>query len=91
MRSKTAGWGLFLGCLLFLSFAATTPYSKAADLALISLRLALVALLSILMVRERWRRRDDSQQSGIHSGSDSGDTLLRRFRRWYYDEQKHPG
>jgi len=91
VRTRTAGWALFLGCLLLLSFAATTPYSKTADLALISLRLALVAVLSILVVRERWRHRDDQQQRESHPSSDAGDTILRRFRRWYYDEQKHPG
>ena len=90
MRGKTGGWVLFLGCLLLLSFAATTPYSKTADLALISLRLALVAVLSILVVRERWRHRDDPQQQDRHPSSDTGDTILQRFRRWYYDEQKHP-
>ncbi len=91
MRSKTAGWGLFLGCLLLLSFAATTPYSKTADLALISVRLTLVALLSILVVRERWRHRDGQRHGEPQSGSASADTILQRFRRWYYDEQKPPG
>ncbi len=90
MRGKTAGWALFLGCLLFLSFAATTPYSKTADLALIFLRLAIVVVLSILVVRERWRYRDDRPQPDTRSRSDAGDTILQRFRRWYYDEQKHP-
>ena len=91
VRGKTAGWALFVGCLLLLSFAATTPYSKAADLALISLRLALVAVLSILVVRERYRLRDDERPRERHSRSDPGDTILQRFRRWYYDEPKHPG
>lgn len=89
MRSKTAGWTLFLGCLLLLSFAAITPYSKTADFALISFRLALVAVLSILIVRERWRHQDGSQV-GARPSSDVGDTILERFRRWYYDEQKRP-
>lgn len=59
MRGKVGAWALFLACLLLLSFAATTHYSKTADLALISLRLALVAVLSILLIRERWRRQDN--------------------------------
>ena len=80
---------MFLACLLFLSFAATTPYSKTADLALISLRLALVLVLSILVVRERWRHRDDLRKRR-NSMPNAGDTILQRFRRWYYDEQKHP-
>jgi len=90
VRGRTAGWALFVGCLLLLTFAATTPYSKTADLALISLRLALLAALSILVVRERWRHWDDPQQRNLHPSSDTGDTILQRFRRWYYDEQKHP-
>jgi hypothetical protein len=90
VRGKTAGWTLFLGCLLLLSFAATTPYSKTADVALISLRLTLVAVLSVLVVRERWRHQDDSQKRA-HPSSDATGTILQRFRRWYYDEQKHPG
>lgn len=59
MRGKVGAWALFLACLLLLSFAATTHYSKTADLALISLRLALVAVLSILLIRERWRHQDN--------------------------------
>jgi hypothetical protein len=89
VRGKAAGWALFLGCLLLLSFAATTPYSKTADLALISLRLGLVAVLSILVVRERWRYRNDSQERGTNPDSDAGDSILQRFRRWIYDEQEH--
>ena len=86
MRGKVGAWTVFLLCLLLLSFAATTHYSKTADLALISLRLALLVVLSILVVRERWRHRDDR----LHPKSDAGDTILQRFRRWYYDEPAHP-
>ncbi len=90
MRGKVGAWALFLLCLLLLSFAATTPYSKTADLALITLRLVLVVVLSILVVRERWRHRDDRQQPPTDPKSDVGDTILQRFRRWYYDEQTNP-
>ena len=89
MKGKIRAWALFLLSLLLLSFAATSPYSKTADLALISLRLALVAVLSILVVRERWRHRD-AQRKDTHPSSDAGDTLLQRSRRWYYDEGDHP-
>ena len=90
MGRKAGGWALLLACLLLLSFAATTHYSKPADLALIFLRLAIVFVLSVLVVRERWRHRS-GQQPKTHSGSDMDDTILQRFRRWYYDEQKRPG
>jgi len=85
MRGKVGAWAIFLACLLLLSFAATTHYSKTADLALITLRLALLAVLSILVVREQWHHRDGQRQCG----TDAGDTILQRFRRWYYDEQTH--
>jgi hypothetical protein len=91
VRSKTAGWALFFGSLFLISFAATTPYSRTSDLALVLLRLALVAVGSILVVRERWRHRDEQAHGDPHPKSDAGDTVLQRFRRWYYDEQKHPG
>jgi len=86
---KTAGWALFLGCLLILSFAASSPYSRSADLALISLRLVIVIGLSVLVVRERWLHREHRQRA-THLRSGVGETILERFRRWYYDEQKHP-
>jgi len=78
---------LFLLCLLLLSLAAT-PYSKTADLALMSLRLALVAVLSILVVRERWKHQDDAQGSDPRPHPDGGDRFLQRLRRWYYDDEK---
>jgi hypothetical protein len=83
VRGKTAGWALFLACLLLLSFVAATRYSRSADLVLISLRLAVVLVLSILVVRERWRHRDDPQRRDARSSLDAGDTILQRFRRWY--------
>jgi len=89
MKGTIGAWALFLLCLFLLSFAATTPYSKTADLALISLRLALVAVLSILVVRERWRHAD-AQPKDAHPSSDAGDSILQRLRRWYYDAEDHP-
>jgi hypothetical protein len=73
---------LFSVLLISLGF---TPYSQTANYLLISLRLALVGVLSILFVRERWKYRHDPQ--GTDVAPDSGDTILRRFRRWYYDEK----
>src|SRR6266852_3721838 len=58
MRRKVLAWTLFLGSLLLLNLAAT-PYSRAADAALIFLRLTLLIVLSILVVRERWRNRHE--------------------------------
>ncbi|MGA2370277.1 MAG: hypothetical protein ACLPPV_11835 [Candidatus Korobacteraceae bacterium] len=86
MRGKTAGWMLFLGSLLLLSFAATTRYSKTADLALICGRMTLLVAVSVLVVRERWK---NYRNSGIRYNSkpDVPATALQRVRRWYYAER----
>ena len=89
MRRKVLAWTLFLGWLLLLSLAAT-PYSRAADAALISARLTLVIVLSILVVRERWRNRYELPGNGAPSHSDVGDRFLQRCLRWYHGEEKKP-
>jgi uncharacterized membrane protein YbhN (UPF0104 family) len=83
MRRKVLVWLLFLLCLLLLSLGAT-PWSKTADAALISLRLTLIAIVSILAVREWWRHRHGDRVRG----PDMGDTILQRLRRWYYGDEK---
>ena len=85
MRKKILAWSLFLASLLFLSLGAT-PYSRTADAALITLRLTLLIVLSVLVVRERWRGKADSQEPSTGSASDVGDSFLRRCRRWYRGE-----
>jgi len=85
MRRKVVAWALFLASILFLSLAAT-PYSRTADVALITLRLTLVIVLSILVVRERWRSRHEPQGKAAPGASDVGDHFLQRCRRWYRGE-----
>jgi len=85
MARKTRVWLLFLLVLFLLSLAAS-PYSKTVDRVLICLRLTLVAIMSVLTVREWMRRQRDRFGSHTESRSDAGDSLLRRLRRWYYDE-----
>jgi hypothetical protein len=85
MRKKILAWTMFLASILFLSLAAT-PYSRAADAALISLRLTLLIVLSILVVRERWRSRHELPGKVAPAGSDVGDHFLKRCRRWYRGE-----
>lgn len=63
-----------------------TPYSQSANYLLISFRLTLLVFLSVLLVRERWKYRHDPGTHG-HVTADAGDSILRRFRRWYYDEK----
>ena len=85
MRKKVIAWSLFLACALFLSLAAT-PYSRTADALLITVRLTLLIVLSILVVRERWRHADDSHPRAASANADVGSTFLRRFRHWYHGE-----
>ena len=83
MRRAVGAWTLFLVFLLLLSLGFT-EYGQIANYLLISIRLVLIGVLSILFVRERWKYRHDPQgtQSGVTL--DAGDTVLRRVRRWYY-------
>jgi hypothetical protein len=85
MRRKAVAWMLLILSLLILSLGFT-QYGQMANYVLISIRLALIAVLSILFVRERWKYRHDPDGTDRRVTPDSGDTVLRRFRRWYYDE-----
>jgi hypothetical protein len=84
MRRKAGAWMLLLVFLLLLSLGFT-EYGRIANYLLISIRLVLIAILSILFVRERWKYRDDPQGTDKRVTPDAGDTVLRRVRRWYYD------
>jgi uncharacterized membrane protein len=86
MRRKVGAWMLCIGFLLLLSLGFT-QYSQTANYLLIAIRLALIAVLSILFVRERWKYRHDPQGTQNRVTQDAGDTVLRRMRRWYYDEK----
>jgi hypothetical protein len=90
VRGKLSGWAIFVAVLLLLSFAATPTfrYSRTADLTLMAVRFSLVVLLSILFVHEKWKHRNDADHPQAAPGQ--RDTILQRFRRWYYDEQKTP-
>jgi hypothetical protein len=89
VKRKTLAWTLFVASLFFLSLAAT-PYSRAADAALIFLRLTLLIVLSILVVRERWRNRQELPGRAASADADVGDRFLERCRGWYYGEEKKP-
>ena len=85
MRKKILAWTLFLASILFLSLAAT-PYSRNADAFLITLRLTLLIVLSVLVVRERWRSRNESLGKAAPAATDVGGHFLKRCRRWYRGE-----
>jgi hypothetical protein len=81
MRKKIIAWSLFLACVLFLRLAAT-PYSRTADELLITVRLTLIIVISVLVLRERWRHHHESTEPSADVSSE----FLRRFRRWYHGE-----
>jgi hypothetical protein len=85
MRRKALAWMLLVLSLLILSLGFT-QYGQVANYVLISIRLALIAVLSILFVRERWKYRHHPESPENRVKPDAGDSVLRRFRRWYYDE-----
>jgi len=85
MKGKTAAWALFLLCLLLLSLAAT-PFSQAADHALVAARFTIVIVVSVLVVHERWTRRHQARGHERPSQTDAAESLLRRCRRWYYGD-----
>jgi hypothetical protein len=77
-KGKLGGWIAFVATLLVLSFAAMPgheSFSTMADRLLIAVRLTLVLVLSVLILQERFG-------SSGHGGGD----ILRRCRRWFYDE-----
>ena len=83
-KSKLGRWIAFVACLLLLSLGASS-YHKLADAALITMRLTLILVLSVLVIRERWQHRKDLP-GGRGRPYDSGESVLHRFRRWYYDQ-----
>jgi len=89
MRRKTRVWLLFLLVLFVLSLA-TTSYSKTVDRVLICLRLTLIAIMSVLTAREWWRSQRTRPDSEMQTRPEAGNSLLRRLRRWYYDEDEYP-
>jgi hypothetical protein len=84
---KVWAWILCLGFLLLLSLGFT-EYGQAANYFLVSIRLVLVGVLSILFVREWWKYRHGPGGKNGRVRTDAGDTVLRRFRRWFYDEAR---
>jgi len=85
MKNRAMAWVVFLLCILLLSLAAT-PYSTAADHVLIALRLAIIVVISVLVVHERWKHRHNLEGQESQTRPDMVESFLRRCRRWYYGE-----
>jgi len=79
--SRSAGaWILALVILLLLSLSATS-YSQTANFLLIAARVALLVVLSVLIVKEKFRPHDSPHRA------DAGDRLLTKWRHWFYDDK----
>jgi len=79
MRRKVLAGVSFSGRSFF-SVSPPLPILEPADAALISARLTLLIVLSILVVRERWRNRHELPGKAAPSDSDVGDWFLQRCR-----------
>lgn len=78
-QKKVGAWGLFLLFFLFLQLADTS-YWKIADLSYMSLGFAFITVISILVVRARWRKAQNPRFA--YTSPDAGDRLLRAVVRW---------
>jgi len=87
MGKKLGAWMLLLASLFLLSLGFT-PYSKTANDTLILIRLALIGVLSVLFVRERWKFRNVPPGTASGIKPDAGDSILRQWRRWYYGDTR---
>jgi hypothetical protein len=80
-------WMIFVGFLLLLTFSSSN-YSTTIDAILWPVRLGLIAGLSILFARSRWRHRAGSRADRTSAPQDSTDHFLSSIRRWYYGDPK---
>ena len=73
MNGKLTGWLICAGCLALLALSAT-PYAHLADHILIAVRLALVLIVSVVIVAEKF-----------HAAGPAA-PIMERLQRWYRDE-----
>lgn len=81
MKRKMLAWGIFLAFFLLMSLG-TTRYWKVVDAAFMSFSLVMVAVFSVLTVRERWRHHFVVPGKASPSKGDAGNAFLQSFRRW---------
>jgi len=75
-KRKVTALAIFLIYLAVVGLGSIgTPYSKAADLALLALHLVFIAALSILLVWSPAAGRDHS----------NGETIFQKYLRWTED------
>ena len=83
---RLGAWLQFLLCALLLVlliwFRATN-----VDAVLGFVTIALLAVVSVLVVRARWKHRHPLQGSKAQHSPDPGDVILQGIRRWWTDEK----
>jgi membrane protein implicated in regulation of membrane protease activity len=89
-KGRFVPWLQFLLCVLFLSLLIGfrgTWFSRALDFVFVCVSFAFLALLSVLIIRARWKRRQNAPERKTQTEFDTGDEVLRRVRRWWTDEK----
>jgi hypothetical protein len=90
MTSSFKPWLQLLLCILFFSLLigfSGTRFSRALDFVFVCFSLAFLAVLSALLIRSRWKRRQNATAREVQTDPDFGDEVLRRVRHWWTDEK----
>jgi hypothetical protein len=87
VRRKVVTLVLFLIYLVIVGLGSTSsaPYSKTSDLVLLSVYLAFLAILSIVVLREKWTEWHYPQARHYLQARE---TILRRWWRWVTDDPR---
>ena len=80
IKRKIGAWALFVSFFLFLQLGATS-YWKIADQAYMFVGLAAMAVISVLVVRHRWRSLVNAPDRYTQSPSETRQGVLRSLRR----------
>lgn len=85
MLKKSLPWVVFFGVLLLL-ILSTSRYAQVFDSVLWPVRFGFLVGFSILLVRSRWRHRDDSANN--NATTDAADHFPSSAARWFHGEAK---
>ena len=81
---KMTPWMLFFSCLLLLGLGAA-GFGASADHLLVAFRISIVVVLSVFIVRQKFRVQRSGQE---RLSSDRGDLILNTLTRWFRGEYK---
>lgn len=86
VKRKVRALAVFTVLLLIISIGSTSmPNSKAVDLAMVFMSLVWMGGLSTLLMRDRWKSERDGSPRPLQ-WTDSQNKLIKRIRRWMFDE-----